>query len=438
MDDHDAVLSKLSIALDTGQPVDFRLSVEGAAAPASISGRALSEIVWEKLPSSRNGLDIWGLTVTSDLVLDGISAVKLLSFRECKFDGNVQIRDAVLGPVSFASSVVMGTCDLRGSHINGFAFFRFGFHVHGGLLLREVSVESTLNLEDSCLCVDAPLDEFWKSQVRGESFTFERGKARTLLWRRLRQRPEGGVDLRGAILDEFRDDLSRIESLKDWPEDGSLYIQNFVYKSRSAPDPNVLVAWLKLQPSAQMYNELSAYEIAINAFSELGNRPVRDEIIKAKEWLLYEKERSPIVKLVRGAYCAFSDGGTNLTRGLWATFLTYLLSCILLGFVFFRRNYYPSEPSLRGEICARPSEECAFPTMLDAIEYFQSHPDYPAFNVFGQAVDTFIPGLDFGFSKYWSTFNVEGLVVESIIQVAGLFMFAILATCIAGIVVRRP
>jgi hypothetical protein len=362
----------------------------------------------------------------------------LISFRECHFDEHVLLRDAHVGPVSFAGSTIRGVLDARGSLIEGFLFLRFGFSCLRGVLLREVRVKSTLNCEGASFGVsdDEDLDFYWRSQVRGEAFAFERGSAETLIWRKMMTRPTGIINLRNSRVQEFRDTmLSPDDVLRDWPEPGLLQLRGFDYSNRPRGNADVLVRWLELQSAGGAPLHIGAYDVALKVLTRDGEIHAANEIGRAREYRLLRQERRPAMRVVRAIFYYGSHGGHGIQRAAIVMVTALLLSWLSVDLVFSAGGIMPKSPEVRKDACFSYRARCSagWPSY---VKRFRTPPTYPEFDSLGYAADAFFPGLTFGFEDDWQPVPDWAIWVVDIVRLSGLLTISMLALVLTGVVRR--
>lgn len=350
------------------------------------------------------GVWLVGATITGTLSFEAANLPRPLGLICCTLENPLMLRDATTRTISLGSSILSG---FEGDRLL----------VRGTMFLDDVTVTGETWLSGSHItgvlsCIGATFDN-----PDGNAFIAQRMTIGGRLFLEGMIRPKGKFDLTHARVGDLIDDES------SWPDAESLMIDGFVYENLgSQATADERLDWLALMPKtlgdAPAYWP-QPYEQVIKVFRKAGHDHDARKVAIAKqdcyrEYLKRKAKHDP----ENPRY--FRRGWLWLTRWLisygyepWRIF-GFIAVVLILGSAFFLNAYHmgavhPSKERIyihENYVSAQADCEKSKGWHLVQPEGPKAKgmcipDDYPAFNSFVYAVDTFFPIVDLHQESYW-------------------------------------
>lgn len=327
-------------------------------------------------------LDANGARIGSSLVLRKLRSHGLLDLTRIAIEGNLHAQGATLDHPGTDKIVLIA----RGASVGGDVFLRQGITALGGIDLTRIDVKGGV------LCDGAALDT-----AGGTALSLNQARVGAAL--QLSQATEedrrhaklrGHLDLRGAVVNELRDDGSM------WPDGrtGNLKLDGFVYARiggrTSVSDARSRVRWMKLQRKKDLRQDFKAqpWEQLIKTLKAMGHDNDARAIAIAKARALH---RSGTLSWRQWLWSWFSGVtlgyGYEPMRAVWLSVLVWLI-----GWAVF-------SSAVRQGIMA-PSEATAL-TSMAYVERRELPPDYPSLLPGLYSLDVFLPVVDLHQERFW-------------------------------------
>ncbi|MEX0814059.1 MAG: hypothetical protein WD014_00135 [Dongiaceae bacterium] len=262
--------------------------------------------------------------------------------------------------------------------VGGNVFLSKGFQAKGEVRFPSASILGQFVCEGGAFANTAAC------ALRLESARVHRG----LFFRRLKQKPEGTVDLTQAWVDALIDDEA------SWPAKGNLSLDGFAYDriggDKPLTDSETRLRWLHLQPAEHLKTGFrpQPFEQLVAVLRKMGHEHDARKIAIEKQRLLRRSGRlGPWDRIINWLLGVIVGHGYRPWRAVsWA------LAVVLFGWGVF--------DVAEGRQLIVPAKERVY--MSPAyIERAELPPEYPQFRAFVYSLDVFLPIVELHQEEYW-------------------------------------
>lgn len=360
-------------------------------------------------------------------------------FESCIFEEFVEMWCLKCKTLSFSGTILLRGADLRSSEIDGGLFLRDGFRCFGPLLLRDMNVTQTIDLQKAELLYSGGASYPKHADADGESISLSRTTATALYWKDLISRPQGKVNLRDVKTKIFQTDLATDPLFASWPSSGQLILEGFHYGRMTSIPTERALKWLQLQGDITT-SSLSSLAESYKQENLLGNyRTVMSEIRK-KEILQIEQY---FIRYIVFLFFYFIDFGARPQRAIYIVLFVMSLHVLGVAIIDFRKGIGPNVNEMLSDSCfsgTNPSCDAAalsrykkiiLASEEGVVERYVPH-GYPKFDALMFSIENFVPFIDTGQRKYWQVEDIKFRLFLSIMAPLALFISGIFVGSISG------
>lgn len=351
-------------------------------------------------------VDAKALHVDGDIVLkNGFQAKGPVILAGATIGGNLDFTNAILTSGDRGNALDCETVTVKGS-----VYLHNGFRAKGSVGFVDATIKGNLecnngefiNLDGKaldCERLNAGGDVFFSKRkgqrsddpnMKGKSFeaqgtvSFVCAEIRGhFSWQDVNSSDKVTLDLRYAKVGIYRDDK------ESWPTEGKLRLEGFHYESIEESDPSEIrdrVEWLSRQYPKKGKKSFypQPYEQLADVFKRIGDDKAAKKILIEKN---RERSRKANLSLSEKFWYRFFGKIIGYGYTPWGSLIVMLLLIILGWYVF----------------CMANANGLMTPTDARAIANTkqQISKDYPVFNALVYSIDTFVPLVDLGVSKYY-------------------------------------
>jgi len=361
--------------------------------------------------------------------------------------GNVVFRGAEIGgQLGCDAGRFEGDFDCNGLYVGGSVFLCSGFRAKRSVTLIGAEIGGQLDCGDGLFDQGLDLQDF--------------RVASAFLWRNVKC--SGRVVLAQASVSVLADDLD------SWPEDMTLYMNGFTYKTIESLDMDVRgrIDWVtksKGLNDIEGFYEPHPYRQLAKVYEGIGDRRSAAAVGIASEDHYWAYERERVFPENNGS---FASGLRAIKQGLRCKFALYQkalvgyghapvralfwgLGCIAVAIVFYHCAYVAGAMVPNSDIILTSPD-----WRLVADVAAHKHPaeiwmntpagkDYETFSAIGYGIDLFIPLDALGQEKAWAPsyergpWGVAGFYLRWVIQFSGWVITAVGAATLTGLIGRK-